>query len=829
MTSNRTGVIRRTAIVTLLFILACQAVPTLAQTILSSNFEGEPASLPPSWTGLFGGAVWGTEILITDEDAFDGRQSIKIVDTRSDRGIGLRTQLIPISDAGPYRVTAHLRNDDTGWGTIYLEFWDARGTRIAHHIVGGKSRNVWERITAEAAAPEGATHVTALLYSSGPAVGSAYFDAVTIERLEPTAGPDEVAYAVTRQQIPAESIIALGQPIQWSQMGSSAQGWDAEGNPTWYYTSPGAGDDRLYAVRIKDGKLLGEYPFPGGGGQSWAMVPMPNGDVYFTAGSTLFKFDQQESRVITLGRPHGNTGMIWDLELDPDGILYGATYPQARIFKLDPADDRMVDLGRVSSQEYARSLGASDRYIFVGIGPTTDLIAYDKGTGETRSILPGRYKGQNGFITFVDVRGDRLFVGVPGNSTLVYDVNTLEIVNDLTGLQWPISPVDDEGFVYFRHFSAPYRYQLATDKFGQKGLIQPEASSLGFAKIDPELVPEARRSRFQGTNLVGIQRGQYWVMNQQTGQLLMVPTEIAPTPIRINSMGAAGDVVYGGGITPGGLFLLDTTTGDHTIVEPVSQTDSLVLYDGKIYFGTYPGANLRVYDIATGETKTLGTVGHQQDRPVAMLAHDGRIYVGTVPEYGLWGGALAVLDPAGSVRTYRNVVPDHSVVALAADGGVIYGGTSTLGGLGIDRAPGDGAIFAWSTSSSSVLWTEYPLENEPAIGAVVMGPDGLLWGAGTHSIFAFDPASRTLVWQERLRQAGAAAYTWREAFAATYEQYVLLTLNREYLAIVNTAEGTVRLAQGNYDRIAVDAEGNLYFNQGAQLFKIPKDVWTAGR
>src|SRR5690606_15560100 len=122
-----------------------------------------------------------------------------------------------------------------------------------------------------------------------------------------------------------------------------------------------------------------------------------------------------------------------------------------------------------------------------------------------------------------------------------------------------------------------------------------------------ELVPEARRSRFQGTNLVGIQRGQYWVMNQQTGQLLMVPTEIAPTPIRINSMGAAGDVVYGGGITPGGLFLLDTTTGDHTIVEPISQTDSLVLYDGKIYFGTYPGANLRVYDIATGETKTLGT------------------------------------------------------------------------------------------------------------------------------------------------------------------------------------------------------------------------------
>ena len=60
------------------------------------------------------------------------------------------------------------------------------------------------------------------------------------------------------------------------------------------------------------------------------------------------------------------------------------------------------------------------------------------------------------------------------------------------------------------------------------------------------------------------------------------------------------------------------------------------------------------------------------------------------------GGALAVLDPAGSVRTYRNVVPDHSVRSpwLQTAEKRDLRGTSTLGGLGIDRAPGDGAIFA---------------------------------------------------------------------------------------------------------------------------------------
>lgn len=824
MRSNRT--LSRT--VALCLMLLALSAPVHAEVLLTADFEGNPTELPPLWTNLFGGAVWGTEVLITEEHAFSGSRSIKIVDTRSDRGIGLRTQLLAIDDAGPYRATVHMRNDETGWGTVYLEFWNERGIRIDHHIVSANTRGVWERVTVEAAAPEEATHVTVLLYSSGPSVGSTYFDTVTLERVERSAEAPAGEYTVTRRPLDPDAIVSLGSPIEWQQMGSAALGWDKEGNPTWYYTSPGASTGRLYAVRIKDGELLGEYPYPGGG-QNWAVVAMENGDVYFSAGATLLKLDAELGEVRSLGRPYPNTGMIWDLELGPDGVLYGATYPEARLFRLDPADDRFFDLGRVSSEEYARSLGVSERHLFVGIGPVTDLIAYDKETGDVRSLLPERYRGQQGFITQVDVRGNRVFVLLPGNATLVFDANTLEVVGELAGVHWPISPVDEDGFVYFRLHSAPYRYHLETDRFGQHGLVQPEAAALGFAALEPDLVPEARRSRFQGPNLVGIQRGQYWAKNQETHQLLMVPTEIEPTPIRINSMGAQGDVIYGGGITPGGLFLFNAQTGENTVAPPVGQTDSLALHNGKLYFGTYTGANVRVYDVATGEVRTLGTVGHQQDRPVAMLAHEGRVYVGTVPEYGIWGGALAVVEPSGGIRTFRDVVPNHSIVALAGDHGVIYGGTSTLGGLGKDRAPGDGALFAWSTGSQSVLWTEYPLANEPAIGALIVGPNGLIWGVGTHSIFAFDPASRSVVWQEQLKSIGSAAYTWREAFATTYGEYVLLTLNREYLAIVNTAEKTVRVVPGDYDRIAVDSEGNLYFNRVSELFKVPKAAWSAGR
>lgn len=830
MTPNRTSSTKRVHTLLLFIVLMLVTVPALGQVLLQSDFETNPGTQPHGWGLLFGGAQWGTDIAASSEHAHSGDWSIKLVDLQSDRGIGLRSDLIPITDVGPFRAELYLRNDDTGWGTVYLEFWNDRGIRVAEHIVGGAGRNQWDHVVVEAPAPSDAVSVSVLLYSSGPAVGSVYFDDVTLTRVQPDSTADQGDYSVNYTPLREDAIASLGQPLQWSQLGSSAQGWDLEGTPTWYYTSPGAGNDSLYAVRIPDGKLLGVYPFPGGGGQSWDMVPLRNGDVYFSAGSTLFKFDHSEGTVITVGRPYSNTGMIWGLDLDPDGVLYGATYPDARVFKLIPGEDRIIDMGSVSPQEYARSMAASDRYLFIGLGPVTDLIAYDKQTGESISILPERYKGKTGFVRFTEIRGNRLFAsaGDDTNVILIYDIETLEVVHDLTSIATPISPADEDGVVYYRQYTAPYRYDLATDTFRQRGLIQPEASALGFSEIDESLIPEARRSRFQGPNLVGLQRGQFWALNLDSYQLLQVPVEIYPTPIRINSMAATGDKVYGGGITPGALFIRDTKTGETTFVPPANQTDSVVMYGDKLYFGTYTGANIKVYDMVSEQITTLGTAGNDQDRPVAMIEHQGKIYVGTVPAYGLLGGALAVVDTqTHTIRSTRNVVPDHSIVALTATDGIVYGGTSTLGGLGHDRAPGDAALFAWDTATGSALWTEKPLENEVAIGALVVGPDGLLWGAGTHSVFAYDTAARKVVWQQQLRAASAPAYTWREAFAATYGQYVLLTLNREYMVIADTDANTVTVVPGNYDRIVVDEDGNLYFTRGSELYMVPHEVWTA--
>lgn len=811
---------------TVLSILAVLtlAPPIMAEVLLSTDFESDTGELPAGWGAFFGAVVWRQNIMVSADQAYDGSQSLKIVDSASDQALGLRSRLIDADDTSRYRVSVQLFNEQRGDGTVYLEFWDDRGQRIAHHIAAASTRLAWDEVVLEAQAPQGTTHVTVLLYSSGPVIGTAYFDHVVLERLPADADGTKVVY----KQFPVASAVHLGTPITWNQQAAGAFGMNAQGEPVWYFTSPASGSDLFYMVRVTDGKLLGRYPFPGGGLQAWAVLPLENGDVYFSAGAALFKFHGETGRIDRLGLPHPTSGMIWDLAQAPDGMIYGATYPHARVFALDPQDDVFVDVGPMSDAEYARSIAVSDDYVFVGIGPGTDIVAYHRESGELTSSLPERYKGRPGFVRYMDVRGNRLFAsaGDDTNEVLIYDTDTLELIQSIHGITTPVSDIAPDGGVYFRLGSAPYRYDLATDKFRQAALAQPVGKALGFAEIDPSIVPESRRSRFTGVNLVGLQQDKYWVVNLKSRQMLEVPIDVQPTPIRVHSLGATEGLVYGGGIAPGGMFIRNPETGEHTIVEPIGQVDSLLLLDGKVYFGTYPGAYVRMYDPASGEFTTFGQIGHDQDRPMAIAEQRGRIYFGTIPDYGLTGGALALFDPqTNRIRTWRNVVPEHSIVSLAVQGDVLYFGTSTMGGLGAERVAGDAVLGAWDTETDTLLWTKNILPGEGAIGGMTLGADGLLWGAGSHSLFAFDPTAGEIVWTYRLRHASQPAYDWTGAHAVAYDRYVVIAFDRQFLAVIDTTDRSLRVAQGGYDYITIDHLGNLYYNNLAILYMLPPHVW----
>lgn len=642
---------------------------------------------------------------------------------------------------------------------------------------------------------------------------------------EAATAPD---WQVSTISLSASHITFIGNPIAYKQTGASALGWSKTGEPLLYVSATGAGSDYLYRFRLGETVPSGAYPFPGGGGQLWSMVALESGDVYFTCNGNLFKYSADQDRVISIGKPHAQTTMIWQLAVAPDGIVYGATYPKARIFQVDPTNDQITDLGSVADLEYARSIAVSEQYVFVGTGPLLDLIAYDRQTGETRSILPENLRLSNGFISNLAVRGNRLFAPA-GNDTsvaLVYDTNTLQQVQKVFGFSFPVSPVDGDNQVWFGlKKTYPYVYDLNRDSYRQNGWVMPTANSLGWAQVPASAVSEARRSSFKGMSLIGFSSDGYWALNPQSKQVLNIPVEIPAAPARLNSLGASSGKVYGGAFSPGGLFIYDPLTNTTVTTPQLGQTDSLALYDGKLYFGTYTGAQLKVYHLEQAQAENLGPVGYDQDRVVAMIEHKGKIYAGTVPDYGLQGGALAVIVPEDhQVQSFHNVILNHSIVSLAGHENWIFGGTSTQGGLGKAPVEGDAYLFAWDVTAQKLVWSMQPL-NESAIGALTMGADGLLWGAGTHSIFAVDPTTREIVLTQRVLSAGTPSYSIREAYSASYKQYVVFTLNHSLLIIIDTTQHTIKLVPGTFNRLAIGDDGTLYFTRTTELLRIAPEVW----
>ena len=85
---------------------------------------------------------------------------------------------------------------------------------------------------------------------------------------------------------------------------------------------------------------------------------------------------------------------------------------------------------------------------------------------------------------------------------------------------------------------------------------------------------------------------------------------------------------------------------------------------------------------------------------------------------------------------------DECVFGLTARQGIVYGGTSIVGGLSTTPPTRDAAtVFAWDVAKSKKLWETVPVPGAATVSSVTFGPDGLLWGVAGKTVFAVDPHS----------------------------------------------------------------------------------------
>lgn len=497
---------------------------------------------------------------------------------------------------------------------------------------------------------------------------------------------------------------------------------------------PTAGSERMYATYLYLDKTLelvaidpstskvqvfqnpakGEYA-------ARCITTGPDGNVYLGSapGAHFFQLNPKTGTFTDLGRPSATETCIWDVTFGSDGKLYGGTNPNARLVRYDPTTKAVEDLGRMDPKEdYAHYVAASsDGFIYVGIGTAKmNIAAYQIKAGEHREIMPASYQ----------VQGQaNVYKGLDGN---VYAIAGKQHFL-LQG--WEAKPIDAQS-------AAPPIY----------GNRIKDGRSLSL---------RSRTLRMKDAKTGQVQEQAF---NYDGNEL----------PIFRLGLGPDGQI-YGSSALPAHLFRWDQRLARFVDLGDLGggEVYSFLSSNHKLFMAAYGAdAPLMILDPAkppkddpeNGNPALVNFDNADQGwRPSALIqASNGKLYIGANSGYGKLGGPLCLWDPnSGQVEQYLNLIQDQSVIALCPWKDRILGGTTINGGLGSHPTQKEAKVFAYDPTAKKVLF-EVTLPGISSVENLQMASDGLLYGIGGHTWFAFDPRARSLVFKKDLPFPGGTIY-----------------------------------------------------------------------
>ncbi|WP_315906030.1 FIMAH domain-containing protein [Priestia koreensis] len=646
--------------------------------------------------------------------------------------------------------------------------------------------------------------------------------------------------------------ISLGQAVKTPLSQAAAYGQNALGETEQYMVVNGS-PAVFYAVDAE----TGEQKFSQTIANSdvvWGMTVGSDGNVYFasTMNGMLYRYLPNEKKLESLGKNPSDT-FVWDLKSSSDGKIYGATYPNTKVFEYDIATNTYNDLGIMKEgQQYARGLGVTDQYVYVGIGTTAALMRYDRKTGEKVEI-PLPISGESATVSEVTVYGGKLFVRA-GYRLFILDEATGKHIKTI-GFQGKISSPSpyNPDLIYYKVNSSLYTYNLKENKVEE-------------LKDAPPLPDE---TEIKAHAWITLQNGKTVLagMAAFTDSFFYNPTDndyklhfpnVDAQGTNINAIAAIDGKVYSGGYQRG-MSIFDESSQSYTYMnKSFHQSEGIGSLNGVVYFGTYPGAKIYRYDPTKPINYTSGKNGNpslavdiddDQDRPFAMTSGDNKLFIGTIPGYGKHGGALTVLSESPSAndqvnvqtKVYADIVKDQSIIGLAYKDGKIYGSTSIYGGLGSDPVEKEAKMFVFDVEKGEKIaeftpkipGLDIPLE---MIGGLSFGPDGLLWGIIDGTIFAMDPTTYEVVKSKIVYPTTFSTGKFRPFYLDWGKNGTLYTtLGRKLTAVNPDTLEVKQLVRGSKKLMTVSDEvveesiqfmtlsndGSIYYTLGSRLYKLP--------
>lgn len=432
---------------------------------------------------------------------------------------------------------------------------------------------------------------------------------------------------------------------------------------------------------------------PAGAG-SWALLPVPGNRLVvgtFYDGKFMV-FDLEHMEFVKTADFPGES-YIWNLAIGGDGRVYGGTYPGAKLGALHLDTYAVEDCGAPAPPNmYLRYVSAlPDGRILCNFGMEKPVnLIYDpnaKKFEEAPQVLQGVSRGVswNGYFLFGSqvLDGKTLqpveppFPLPPGEGGWAVDVN---LTTNETLYLW-------KGNAVYRYAKGDTELRLVTSVELRGGRI--------YAATEKD-------------ELLGVRGQDYFVIAPGQTQVTLkpIPVESAPRPtlfLRLDDRGR----LWGGPHFGQTLFWMDThtrkTVNTGTVCDSGGEVYDVAFHEGKVYAVAYAGGDIIRYDPEAPwdqwnrvNPRTIASVGEKgYIRPVAgvLVAPDGNLYSGWMAKYGVYGGAVAITDPAtGETALIENPLGEQAVEGLAVDEKFIYVGTS-LAANGLPNKKGEWARF----------------------------------------------------------------------------------------------------------------------------------------
>ncbi|WP_221566051.1 PQQ-like beta-propeller repeat protein [Alkalihalobacillus sp. TS-13] len=619
----------------------------------------------------------------------------------------------------------------------------------------------------------------------------------------------------------------IGTPLYEVSIPGATYG-DGPDGEAWAYAVAGGSPAVFNVLDAKTGERIDSFPLEGAS-SAWALTVDPDGNVYIGTYSNgqLYRYTPGDDKVENLGTAIPGESFIWRISSDDEGRIYGGTYPGAKVFQYDPETGEFRDYGRmVEGQQYARSIDIYKDKAYVGVGTNgPNLVELDVETGEKREIdLPEKFGDQTN-VYDVDVVRDKLFARVTGVSTiLVFDLKTMEIIDEIKNADGlDVSPVGPMNLAYLIIDGELHSYDLQSLELKPTGFDELfTARDFGWINLDNKDYP--------GKTLISLTwNGDIRYYNPITGNHKILPGQIEGQPVDIQSLtqGPNGNI-FVGGYFAGGLAEYDYQNEQFTAYKGMGQIEGMTTHNDRLYMGVYTGARLfsfdptKSYEYGTNPVEHFGLKDQDQDRPFALVSAGDKLAIGTVPDYGKLGGALTIFDPeTGEYDFHRNLVQNQSVISLAYKDGLVYGGTSVWGGLGIQPSEEEAKLFVWDIENNQKVYESIPVPGEKAISSLTFDDDGYLWGLTSGILFKYNPESGEVIAEKELYPLNwdNVSHLWRGGFLSFDDDGSLYGQTHGELFKVDPGTLEHETLVDNASLFAQDAEGNFYFARGHKLFQ----------